>query len=51
MFGHPFRCCPEIDPGVQEMMDLGVSVFAGEAEGRLEGLLQDAVARKLQASL
>jgi radical SAM superfamily enzyme YgiQ (UPF0313 family) len=30
------------------MMDLGVSVFAGEAEGRLEGLLQDAVAGKLQ---
>jgi radical SAM superfamily enzyme YgiQ (UPF0313 family) len=39
---------PERDPGVQEMMDLGVSVFAGEAEGRLEGLLQDAVAGKLQ---
>jgi radical SAM superfamily enzyme YgiQ (UPF0313 family) len=35
---------PERDPGVQEMMDLGVSVFAGEAEGRLEGLLQDAIA-------
>ena len=39
---------PERDPSVQEMMDLGVSVFAGEAEGRLEGLLQDAVAGKLQ---
>ena len=39
---------PERDPGVQEMMDLGVSVFAGEAEGRLEGLLQDVVAGKLQ---
>ena len=39
---------PERDPGVQEMMDLGVSVFAGEAEGRLEGLLQDAVGGKLQ---
>jgi len=39
---------PERDPGVQEMMNLGVSVFAGEAEGRLEGLLQDAVAGKLQ---
>lgn len=39
---------PERDPGVQEMIDLGVSVFAGEAEGRLEGLLQDAVAGKLQ---
>ena len=39
---------PERDPGVQEMMDLGVSVFAGEAEGRLEGLLQDAVTGELQ---
>jgi radical SAM superfamily enzyme YgiQ (UPF0313 family) len=39
---------PERDSGVQEMMDLGVSVFAGEAEGRLEGLLQDVVAGKLQ---
>jgi radical SAM superfamily enzyme YgiQ (UPF0313 family) len=39
---------PERDPSVQEMMDLGVSVFAGEAEGRLEGLLQDVVAGKLQ---
>jgi hypothetical protein len=39
---------PERDPGVREMIDLGVSVFAGEAEGRLEGLLQDAVAGKLQ---
>jgi radical SAM superfamily enzyme YgiQ (UPF0313 family) len=39
---------PERDPGVQEMMDLGVSVFAGEAEGRLEELLQDAAAGRLQ---
>jgi radical SAM superfamily enzyme YgiQ (UPF0313 family) len=39
---------PERDPGVQEMMDLGVSVFAGEAEGRLEGLLKDAVAGQLR---
>src|SRR6201987_4843860 len=39
---------PERDPGVQEIMDLGVSVFAGEAEGRLEDLLKDAVAGKLQ---
>jgi radical SAM superfamily enzyme YgiQ (UPF0313 family) len=38
----------ERDPGVQEMMDLGASVFAGEAEGRLERLLQDAVVGKLQ---
>jgi radical SAM superfamily enzyme YgiQ (UPF0313 family) len=39
---------PERDPAVREMMDLGVSVFAGEAEGRLEGLMQDAAAGKLQ---
>jgi radical SAM superfamily enzyme YgiQ (UPF0313 family) len=39
---------PERDRGVQEMMDLGASVFAGEAEGRLERLLQDAVAGTLQ---
>jgi radical SAM superfamily enzyme YgiQ (UPF0313 family) len=39
---------PERDPGVQEMIDLGVSVFAGEAEGRLEGLLKDAVAGQLR---
>lgn len=39
---------PERDPGVQEIMDLGVSVFAGEAEGRLEGLLQDAISGQLR---
>jgi radical SAM superfamily enzyme YgiQ (UPF0313 family) len=39
---------PECDPAVQEMMDLGVSVFAGEAEGQLEGVLQDAVVGKLK---
>jgi radical SAM superfamily enzyme YgiQ (UPF0313 family) len=39
---------PEREPGVQAIMDLGVTVFAGEAEGRLEGVLQDAVAGKLQ---
>ena len=39
---------PERDPGVQEMMGLGVSVFGGEAEGRFEGLLRDAVAGELQ---
>jgi radical SAM superfamily enzyme YgiQ (UPF0313 family) len=39
---------PVRDPDVQEIMDLGVSAFAGEAEGRLEGVLQDAVAGRLQ---
>jgi radical SAM superfamily enzyme YgiQ (UPF0313 family) len=39
---------PDRESGVQAIMDLGVSVFAGEAEGRMEGLLQDAVAGRLQ---
>src|ERR1700744_3264470 len=39
---------PERDGGVQQIMALGVSVFAGEAEGRLEGVLRDAVAGRLQ---
>src|SRR6516164_2832540 len=39
---------PERDPAVQEMIDLGVSIFAGEAEGRLESVLKDAVAGQLQ---
>jgi len=39
---------PERERGVQAIMDLGVSVFAGEAEGRLEGVLRDALAGKLQ---
>lgn len=33
---------PEPPPEIQEMMDLGVSFFRGEAEGRLEIVLQDA---------
>ncbi len=32
----------ERDPGVQEAIDMGVTVFAGEAEGRLEQVLKDA---------
>src|SRR6516164_9015442 len=39
---------PERDLAVQEMIDLGVSIFAGEAEGRLESVLKDAVAGQLQ---
>ena len=31
----------KLPPEIQEAMDLGISIFAGEAEGRLEGLLQD----------
>ncbi len=33
---------PGIQPDLQEALDLGVSLYAGEAEGRLEGLLRDA---------
>lgn len=33
---------PEMTPELQEAMDLGISLFAGEAEGRLESVLQDA---------
>ena len=32
---------PRIPPEIQEAMDLGISIFAGEAEGRLDGLLRD----------
>lgn len=33
---------PGIQPEVQEAMDLGISLFAGEAEGRFEQVLSDA---------
>ncbi len=33
---------PELTPELKEAMDLGVSLFAGEAEGRFEMLLRDA---------
>jgi radical SAM superfamily enzyme YgiQ (UPF0313 family) len=34
---------PGIQPDLQEAIDLGISLFAGEAEGRLDDLLGDAV--------
>ncbi len=34
---------PGIPPEMQEALDLGVSLFAGEAEGRLEQVLRDAM--------
>jgi radical SAM superfamily enzyme YgiQ (UPF0313 family) len=34
---------PELPPDLSEAIDLGISLFAGEAEGRLETLLQDTV--------
>ncbi len=33
---------PGIQPDLQEAMDLGISLFAGEAEGRLDEVLRDA---------
>jgi radical SAM superfamily enzyme YgiQ (UPF0313 family) len=33
---------PGIQPELQEAMDLGISLFAGEAEGRMEEVLRDA---------
>jgi radical SAM superfamily enzyme YgiQ (UPF0313 family) len=33
---------PELPDDLREAMELGISLFAGEAEGRLDGLLQDA---------
>ena len=40
---------PTIPADLQEAMDEGVSLFAGEAEGQLDRLLQDAHAGKLQS--
>jgi Radical SAM superfamily len=37
----------ERDPDVQKALDMGVSVFAGEAEGRLDHVLLDAAANNL----
>src|SRR5215471_15345690 len=39
---------PEISPELQEALDLGISLFAGEAEERLDGLLRDAAVGKMQ---
>ncbi len=39
---------PKITPELQEAMDLGISLFAGELEGRLESLLQDAFHKRMK---
>ncbi|MEZ6055283.1 MAG: radical SAM protein [Planctomycetaceae bacterium] len=39
---------PELPPEIKAVQEQGVILFAGEAEGTLEGLLKDAFARKLQ---
>ena len=39
---------PSVLPDLQEALDTGISLFAGEAEGRLDQLLLDAAAKSLQ---
>src|SRR5438874_13573008 len=39
---------PGVLPDLQEALDMGVSLFAGEAEGRIEQVLLDAAAGRLQ---
>ncbi len=39
---------PSLPPDIQETLDLGISIYAGEAEGRLEEVLQDAWSRDLK---
>jgi len=39
---------PELPPELKEAMDLGISLFAGEAEGRLDEVLRDAWVGKLK---
>jgi hypothetical protein len=35
---------PQLPPDLQQALELGITLFAGEAEGRLEGLFVDALA-------
>jgi radical SAM superfamily enzyme YgiQ (UPF0313 family) len=39
---------PGIQPDLQEALDLGISLYAGEAEGRLDEVLRDAAAGSLK---
>jgi len=39
---------PQMPPDLREALDLGVSLFAGEAEGRLERIYRDAIAGRLE---
>jgi radical SAM superfamily enzyme YgiQ (UPF0313 family) len=38
----------EMDPDVRRAMEMGISLFAGEAEGRLGGVIKDAFVNRLQ---
>jgi radical SAM superfamily enzyme YgiQ (UPF0313 family) len=39
---------PEMPGDLKEALDLGISLFAGEAEGRLDGVLRDALAGRMK---
>ncbi len=39
---------PKITPDLQEAIDMGISLFAGEVEGRLESLFQEAYSKKMK---
>jgi radical SAM superfamily enzyme YgiQ (UPF0313 family) len=39
---------PELPPEIREAQDLGISIFAGEAEGRMDQVFRDAHARELK---
>jgi radical SAM superfamily enzyme YgiQ (UPF0313 family) len=43
-----FSMLPDVQPDIQEAIDLGIALFAGEAEERLDILLRDAAGGKLQ---
>jgi hypothetical protein len=48
---HPSGCLsmlPELPPDLKEALDLGITLFAGEAEGRMAGLLRDIDAGQLK---
>jgi radical SAM superfamily enzyme YgiQ (UPF0313 family) len=48
---HPSGCIamlPELPPDLQEALDLGISLYAGEAEGRLDEVLIDAYRHQLK---
>ena len=39
---------PDLPPDLEKAREMGITLFAGEAEGRLEGLFADALAGRLQ---
>jgi radical SAM superfamily enzyme YgiQ (UPF0313 family) len=39
---------PTITPEIQEVLDLGISIYAGESEGRFDEILEDASRRSLR---